>query len=81
MTEKVAIEKMSFEEAMAELERVVEALEKGDVPLEKSITLYERGAKLKAHCEATLKSAEERVERLTLDAQGTPKGTQPFDAG
>jgi exodeoxyribonuclease VII small subunit len=51
------------------------------VPLEESIGLYERGAKLKAHCEAKLKAAEERVEKLTLDAQGEPKGTQPFDAG
>ena len=76
-----AIEKMSFEEAMAELERVVDALEKGEVPLEQSITLYERGAQLKAHCEAKLKAAEERVEKLTLDARGEPKGTQPFDAG
>ena len=73
------IEDMTFEQAMAELEGVVERLEKGDVPLEESIGLYERGARLKAHCEAKLKSAEERVERLTLDAQGQPKGTQPFD--
>ena len=74
------IEDMSFEQAMAELEGVVEKLEKGEVPLEESITLYERGARLKAHCEAKLKAAEERVERLTLDAQGQPKGTQAFDA-
>lgn len=78
--EGASIEEMTFEQAMAELERVVEALEKGEVPLEESITLYERGARLKAHCEAKLKAAEERVERLTLDAQGQPRGTQPFDA-
>jgi exodeoxyribonuclease VII small subunit len=80
MTE-MPIEEMSFEDAMAELERTVEALEKGEVPLEESITLYERGARLKAHCEAKLRSAEERVEKLTLDAQGQPAGTEPFDAG
>ena len=62
---------------MAELERVVEALEKGEVPLEQSISLYERGARLKAHCEAKLKAAEERVERLTLDGQGQPQGPSP----
>ncbi len=74
------IDEMSFEQAMAELEGVVEKLEKGEVPLEESITLYERGAWLKAHCEAKLKAAEERVERLSLDPQGQPNGTQPFDA-
>jgi exodeoxyribonuclease VII small subunit len=74
------IDDMTFEQAMAELETVVGALEKGEVPLEESISLYERGARLKAHCEAKLKAAEERVERLTLDAQGQPRGTQPFDA-
>jgi exodeoxyribonuclease VII small subunit len=78
--EEAPIEGMSFEDAMAELEHVVEALEKGEVPLEESITLYERGARLKAHCEAKLKAAEERVERLTLNSQGQPQGTQPFDA-
>ena len=77
---EASIEGMSFEEAMAELEGVVEKLEKGEVPLEESITLYERGARLKAHCEAKLKAAEERVERLTLDPQGRAQGTQPFDA-
>ena len=74
------IEEMSFEQAMAELEGVVEKLERGEVPLEESIALYERGAQLKAHCEAKLKAAEERVEKLTLDAHGQPRGAQPFDA-
>ncbi len=79
-SEGAPIEDMSFEQAMAELERVVESLEKGDVPLEESISLYERGARLKAHCEQKLKAAEERVEKLTLDAQGQPRGAEPFDA-
>jgi exodeoxyribonuclease VII small subunit len=79
MSEAAPIDEMTFEQAMAELEQVVERLEKGEVPLEESIGLYERGARLKAHCEAKLKAAEERVERLTLDARGEPRGTQPFD--
>jgi exodeoxyribonuclease VII small subunit len=69
---------MSFEETMAELERVVGQLERGDVPLEESITLYERGAQLRAHCEAKLKAAEERVEKITRGADGTP-GTEPVE--
>jgi len=73
MTEK-AVETMSFEEAMAELEKVVGQLESGNVELEKSIQLYERGAKLKAHCEARLKAAEEKVAAITLDENGQPKG-------
>ena len=67
---------MSFEQAMAELERVVGQLERGDVPLEESIALYERGAALKAHCETKLKAAEERVEKITRGADGTT-GTVP----
>ena len=78
MTDKPVAE-MSFEEAMAELERVVGQLESGTVELEKSIELYERGAALKAHCEARLKSAEEKVAAITLDANGQPKGTEPAD--
>ena len=75
------VEEMSFEQAMAELERVVGQLERGDVALEESITLYERGAKLKARCEAKLKEAEEKVAKITLDSDGTPVGTAPLDAG
>jgi exodeoxyribonuclease VII small subunit len=76
---ETAVKKMSFEEAIAELERVVNALDSGDVPLEESIALYERGAALKAHCEAKLKAAEEKVEAITLDAAGTPTGTRPVE--
>lgn len=75
------VEEMSFEEAMAALESVVERLDRGDVPLEDSITLYERGAALKARCEAKLKEAEEKVAKLTLSADGQPTGTEPLDAG
>ncbi|MBN2759071.1 MAG: exodeoxyribonuclease VII small subunit [Rhodobacteraceae bacterium] len=72
-------EDMSFEAALAELEQVVTRLERGDVPLEDSITLYERGAKLKAHCEARLQAAQMRVEAIRLAEDGTPKGTEPFN--
>ncbi len=73
------VAEMTFEDAMAELERVVEQLEHGEVALEESIRLYERGAELKAHCEAKLKAAEEKVEQMTLDAQGQPRGTTPVE--
>ncbi len=73
------VSKMSFEEAMAELEAVVGKLERGDVPLEDSIALYERGAKLKKHCEAKLKEAEEKIEAITLGEDGTPTGTRPVE--
>ena len=59
-----AIDAMTFEEAMAALEQVVASLEKGEVPLEQSIALYERGAALKAHCAAKLRDAEEKVEMI-----------------
>jgi exodeoxyribonuclease VII small subunit len=73
------VEEMSFEEAMRELEGVVGQLERGDVALEASIKLYERGAALKARCETTLKEAEEKVAAITLDATGTPTGTKPVE--
>lgn len=74
------IEKMSFEEAMRDLEAIVTQLDSGNVDLEASIRLYERGAALKAHCEAKLKAAEEKVAAITLDADGKPAGTEPFEA-
>ncbi|WP_299922640.1 exodeoxyribonuclease VII small subunit [uncultured Pelagimonas sp.] len=72
---------MTFEQAMAELEQVVGQLERGDVALEASINLYDRGAKLRAHCEAKLKEAEEKVAAITLDGDGNPAGLKPLDAG
>lgn len=71
---------MSFEQAMAELEKVVGQLERGEVPLEDSIKLYERGAALKARCEAKLKEAEEKISAITLDASGQPTGLMDFSA-
>lgn len=71
------VEEMSFEEAMAELEQVLGKLERGDVALDASITLYERGAALKARCETKLKEAEEKVAAITLDGDGNPTGLKP----
>jgi len=70
---------MSFEQAMAELETVVGQLERGDVPLEESIKLYERGAALKKRCEDKLKDAEEKVAAITLDGNGNPTGTKAVE--
>lgn len=80
MTEK-PVETLSFEDALKELESVVARLERGEVALEESIALYERGARLKARCEAKLAEAEEKVARITLNAEGQPAGTSPLDAG
>jgi exodeoxyribonuclease VII small subunit len=73
------VAEMSFEDALRELEQVVGKLERGEVPLDESIALYERGALLKGRCEAKLKDAEEKVAKLTLDGDGQPTGTAPLD--
>jgi exodeoxyribonuclease VII small subunit len=70
---------MSFETAMKELEQVVTQLERGDVALEESIKLYERGAELKTRCEQKLKEAEEKVAAITFDGEGNPAGTKPVE--
>jgi exodeoxyribonuclease VII small subunit len=72
---------MPFEKAMAELETIVNRLERGDVALEESIAIYERGEALKAHCEALLKSAQARIEKITLGPDGKPIGVEPLDNG
>ncbi|TMM52715.1 exodeoxyribonuclease VII small subunit [Sulfitobacter sabulilitoris] len=69
------VSEMTFEQAMSELEQVLSQLERGDVALDESIALYERGAELKKRCEAKLKEAEEKVAAITLDAEGNPTGT------
>lgn len=73
------VEEMNFEAAMAELEQVLGKLERGDVALDESIALYERGALLKARCEAKLKEAEEKVAAITLDGDGNPAGLKPVE--
>lgn len=70
------IVKLSFEKALAELEDIVSKLESGKAELEDSIALYERGAKLKAHCEAKLKSAQEKIEKIVVGGNGKAK-TEP----
>ena len=70
---------LPFEAAMRELESIVDKLEKGSVPLEESITIYERGEALKAHCDALLRNAEARIAKIALSREGKPTGTTPLD--
>ena len=73
------ITSLSFEAALAELERIVESLERGDVALEESIRIYERGEALKQHCDKLLRAAEARVEKIKLTRDGRADGTEPLD--
>lgn len=73
------VEEMSFEAALSELENIVKQLEGGSVPLEKSISIYERGEKLKSRCEKLLREAEARIEKITLKPDGTAGGAEPLD--
>jgi len=77
VTEK-KISDMSFEDALAALEQVVNQLEGGQVPLEKSIALYERGDALRKHCEAKLSEAELKVEKIVAGGDGAASGAEPF---
>jgi exodeoxyribonuclease VII small subunit len=70
---------LAFEDALKQLEAIVARLERGDVPLEESIDIYTRGEALKARCDALLKQAEARIEKITLGADGKPTGTAPLD--
>jgi exodeoxyribonuclease VII small subunit len=81
MTDLPDVATMSFEDALRELETIVDQLEKGSVSLENSIELYARGEALKARCDALLKTAEARIEKITLGADGRPKGSEPLDVG
>jgi exodeoxyribonuclease VII small subunit len=73
------IKDLSFEQSLKELEAIVGRLERGDVALEESIAIYERGEALRDHCDRLLKQAEAKVEKLTFNADGAPKGTEPLD--
>ena len=73
------VEQLSFERAIEELELIVKRLEDGKVPLEESVAIYERGEALKRRCEDLLRQAEARVQKITLDTNGTPTGTEPLD--
>jgi exodeoxyribonuclease VII small subunit len=79
MTDTASIKTLPFEKALAELEEIVRRLERGDVPLEDSIAIYERGEALKKRCEELLKQAEARVDKITTDSAGQPVGTEPLD--
>ncbi len=70
---------MSFETALAELEKIVERLEQGNVALEESIMQYERGEKLRDHCQKLLGAAEAKVEKIRLSQDGKPTGVEPLD--
>ena len=71
---------MSFEEALGALESIVQQLERGDVPLDQSITLYERGEALRLACQQRLDAAQARIEKIVTGADGRAASTQPFDA-
>ncbi len=73
------IKDMSFEQALEQLEAIVESLEQGDVPLDQSIAQYERGEALRNHCRKLLSAAEDRVEKIRLNAAGKPEGSEPLD--
>jgi len=78
MTDAPDITTLSFEQALAELERIVAQLESGQAPLEQSIEMYERGAALKAHCEKRLEAARLRVEKIVVGAAGAA-GAEPAE--
>ena len=73
------VKAMTFEQALEALERIVDDLERGDVPLDQSIRIYERGEELKKHCEKLLKAAEDKVEKIRLSRDGQPVGVEPLD--
>ena len=73
------IDALTFEQALDQLEKIVESLEQGNVPLDQSIAHYERGEALRNHCRKLLSAAEDRVEKIRLDTAGNPQGTEPLD--
>lgn len=70
---------LSFEDALRALEEIVRKLEGGEVPLDSSIALYERGEKLRQHCQARLDAAQLKIEQIIAGADGQAAGTRPFD--
>jgi exodeoxyribonuclease VII small subunit len=81
MAEPADMEELSFEEALQRLEAIVQQLERGDVPLDRSITLYAEGDKLRAQCQKRLEAAQARIEQIVGGADGAPSKTTPFPAG
>jgi exodeoxyribonuclease VII small subunit len=78
MTEMDATTSLSFEDALKRLEGIVAQLERGDVPLEQAIALYEEGNRLRARCQDRLEAAQARIQQITFSADGAPAGTRPF---
>ncbi|WP_417449689.1 exodeoxyribonuclease VII small subunit [Kordiimonas sp.] len=78
-TDTENMETLSFEQAMSALDEVVAKLESGNASLEDSIEIYTKGTALKAHCEAKLKDAQAKIEKITLDTSGKAAGTAPLD--
>lgn len=70
---------MTFEDALRALEEIVRKLEAGEVPLDDSIALYERGEALRKHCQARLDAAQARIEKIVLGPDGAAASLQPFD--
>ena len=70
---------LPFEKALEQLEDIVRRLEKGDVPLDESVAIYERGEALKRHCEGLLQKAEARIQKIALGADGQAAGVAPLD--
>ncbi len=81
MTNATSIKTLPFEKALAELDEIVRRLERGDVPLEESIAMHERGVALREHCDQLLKKAEARIEKITNGPDGSAAGTAPLDVG
>jgi exodeoxyribonuclease VII small subunit len=79
-SDQIDVSGYSFEKAVAELESIVARLERGDVALDESIGIYERGEALKKHCEKLLNAAENRIEKIRLDRAGKAQGIEPLDA-
>ena len=78
-TPQAGMEALSFEEALSQLEAIVDQLERGDVSLDKAIDAYSRGMALKGHCQARLEEARLKVEQIKLPEDGGPATTKPFD--
>lgn len=78
-TKRQAIDKMSFEEAMQELESIVSSMESGETALEESIAAFERGMELQKHCQAKLTEAQAKIEKILVDSDGKAAGSEPLD--
>ena len=76
--ENTDVSKLSFEQALDQLEKIVGRLERGDVALDESIKIYEQGEALKKHCATLLQAAEDIVEKIRVGADGTAKGNEPL---